>query len=90
MSNCTIFRMNPENSHQRPTAVVLCGPHIQGAQGVNCGRHLSNHNVDVLIFVPNFVKVMHWLQEEINLFKYTSGSQIQSVKGLYILLYEYV
>ncbi|XP_014663472.1 PREDICTED: enhancer of mRNA-decapping protein 3-like [Priapulus caudatus] len=75
-------RINPENSHQRPRAAVLCGPHMQGAQGVSCARHLANHNVDVTIFIPNAVKVINWLQEEMNLFKCTSGVHVQNIKEM--------
>uniref|UniRef100_A0A147BGB1 Enhancer of mRNA-decapping protein 3 n=1 Tax=Ixodes ricinus TaxID=34613 RepID=A0A147BGB1_IXORI len=43
-------RLNPRNSHQRPTLAVVCGSHRQGTQVVCCGRQLANHGVNVLLF----------------------------------------
>uniref|UniRef100_A0A1E1XKM2 Enhancer of mRNA-decapping protein 3 n=1 Tax=Amblyomma sculptum TaxID=1581419 RepID=A0A1E1XKM2_AMBSC len=43
-------RLNPGNSHQRPTVVVVCGAHRQGSQAVCCGRQLANHGVEVLLW----------------------------------------
>ncbi|MEQ2183703.1 enhancer of mRNA decapping [Goodea atripinnis] len=51
-------RFTPKNLHQRPTVALLCGPHVQGAQGISCGRHLANHEVEVILFLPNFVKLL--------------------------------
>lgn len=45
-------RLDPCNAHQKPTVIVLCGDHVQGAQAANCARHLANHNVEVVLFVP--------------------------------------
>ncbi|XP_032831882.1 enhancer of mRNA-decapping protein 3 [Petromyzon marinus] len=45
-------RMDPKNSHQRPTVVVLCGPHRRGAQGACVARHLANRDVHVIALVP--------------------------------------
>ena len=78
-------RFNPSNAHQRPTAVILCGPHMQGAQGVNCARHLASHNVDVTVFVPNFVKVIDALEVELRLFMLTGGKKTSNVKGIDLL-----
>ena len=64
-----------------PTVVVLCGPHLQGAQGVSCARHLTHHGVTVTLFVPNFVKMLEELQKEIALFDATDGLRLQSYKG---------
>ncbi|XP_023930254.1 enhancer of mRNA-decapping protein 3 [Lingula anatina] len=75
-------RLNPRNAHQRPTVVVLCGPHMQGAQGVSCARQLANHNVNVILFVPNFLKMLNWLAEEIALFELTSGKKTSDPSGL--------
>ncbi|XP_077515541.1 enhancer of mRNA-decapping protein 3 [Amblyomma americanum] len=43
-------RLNPGNSHQRPTVAVVCGAHRQGSQAVCCGRQLANHGVEVLLW----------------------------------------
>ena len=61
--------------------MVLCGPHLQGAQGVNCARHLAAHGVKTTVFLPNFVKVMQELHTEVKLYELTDGKRINSVKG---------
>lgn len=44
-------RLNPGNSHQRPTVLVVCGgAHRQASQVVCCGRQLANHGVHVLLW----------------------------------------
>ncbi|XP_071482919.1 enhancer of mRNA-decapping protein 3-like [Diadema antillarum] len=65
-----------------PSVVVLCGPHLQGAQGVSCARHLTGHGVGVTLFVPNFVKMLEELRQEIDLFDATDGLKLQSYKDL--------
>ncbi|XP_063782442.1 enhancer of mRNA-decapping protein 3 isoform X2 [Pseudophryne corroboree] len=75
-------RLNPKNVHQRPTVALLCGPHIKGAQGISCGRHLANHDVDIILFLPNFVKMLESVTNELNLFCRTEGKQVSNVKEL--------
>ncbi|KAI1889499.1 hypothetical protein AGOR_G00163510 [Albula goreensis] len=75
-------RLTPKNVHQRPAVALLCGPHVQGAQGISCGRHLANHEVEVILFLPNFVKMLESLTNELSLFSKTSGKQVSSVKDL--------
>ena len=77
----TPTRLNPKNSHQRPTVVLLCGPHVQGAQGVSCGRHLANHEVEVILFLPNFVKIQEALTHELSLFGRAWGRQVSGIRG---------
>ena len=83
-----LCRMTPKNAHQKPRVVVLCGPHVQGAQGVNCGRQLAMHGVDVTLFVPNFMKVLDELQTELNLFELTGSSKKSFAKGKQIYLFQ--
>lgn len=75
-------RLTPKNLHQRPTVALLCGPHVQGAQGISCGRHLANHEVEVVLFLPNFVKMLEAITSELALFGKTGGKQVSSVKDL--------
>lgn len=75
-------RLTPKNVHQRPTVVLLCGPHIQGAQGISCGRHLANHEVEVILFLPNFVKMQEAVTSEVSLYSRTSGKQVATIKDL--------
>lgn len=75
-------RLTPKNNHQRPTVALLCGPHVQGAQGISCGRHLANHEVEVILFLPNFVKIQESVTNELALYSKTSGKQVASIKDL--------
>lgn len=75
------FRFTPKNLHQRPTVALLCGPHVQGAQGISCGRHLANHEVEVVLFLPNFVKMLDSVTSELTLFNKTGGKQVSNIKG---------
>ncbi|KAM7406476.1 hypothetical protein PAMP_000850 [Pampus punctatissimus] len=58
------------------------GPHIQGAQGINCGRHLANHEVEVILFLATFVKMQDLVTSEVNLYSRTSIKQVASIKDL--------
>ncbi|KAM9808293.1 enhancer of mRNA-decapping protein 3 [Neosynchiropus ocellatus] len=75
-------RFTPKNLHQRPTVALLCGPHVQGAQGISCGRHLANHEVEVILFLPNFVKMLDAVTSELTLFNKTGGKQVSNIKDL--------
>ncbi|XP_074517741.1 enhancer of mRNA-decapping protein 3-like [Sebastes fasciatus] len=75
-------RLTPKNVHQRPTVVLLCGPHIQGAQGISCARHLANREVEVILFLPNFVKMQESVTSEVQLYSRTSSKQVASIKDL--------
>nr|XP_057942425.1 enhancer of mRNA-decapping protein 3 [Doryrhamphus excisus]XP_057942426.1 enhancer of mRNA-decapping protein 3 [Doryrhamphus excisus] len=75
-------RFTPKNLHQRPTVALLCGPHVQGAQGISCGRHLANHEVEVILFLPNFVKMVDSVTSELTLFNKTGGKQVSNIKDL--------
>uniref|UniRef100_A0A1A7Z0N5 Enhancer of mRNA-decapping protein 3 n=1 Tax=Iconisemion striatum TaxID=60296 RepID=A0A1A7Z0N5_9TELE len=75
-------RLTPKNAHQRPSVVLLCGPHIQGAQGISCGRHLANHEVEVILFLPNFARMEAAVTREVCLYGRTSGLQVADVREL--------
>lgn len=85
-----VCRFTPKNLHQRPTVALLCGPHVQGAQGISCGRHLANHEVEVILFLPNFVKMLDSVTSELTLFSKTCGKQVSSVKGENVFLSNYI
>ena len=76
-----MFRLTPKNAHQRPQVVVLCGPHRQGAMGVNCARQLASHSVDVTVFVPNFLKMEPLLMSELQLYELSNGTKTSNPKG---------
>ena len=75
------LRIHSKKRATEPSVVVLCGPHLQGAQGVSCARHLTHHGCTVTLFVPNFVKMLEELKQEIDLFDVTDGVKLQSYKG---------
>ena len=62
--------------------VVLVGPHIQGAQAINCARQLASHNVHVTVYKPNYLKVLPELEEELQLLSYTHTKITSNAKGL--------
>ncbi|XP_015429110.1 PREDICTED: enhancer of mRNA-decapping protein 3 isoform X2 [Dufourea novaeangliae] len=73
-------RLNPNNAHQWPTVVALCGPHRSGAAGVNCARQLSSHGVKTIVFVENSEDV--FLLQELSLYKLTGNKVDSKVKNL--------
>ncbi|XP_076676516.1 enhancer of mRNA-decapping protein 3 [Andrena cerasifolii] len=73
-------RLNPNNAHQWPTVVALCGPHRSGAAGVNCARQLSSHGVKTIVFVENSEDV--FLLQELSLYKLTGNKVETKVKNL--------
>ncbi|XP_076620295.1 enhancer of mRNA-decapping protein 3 [Colletes latitarsis] len=73
-------RLNPNNAHQWPTVVALCGPHRSGAAGVNCARQLSSHGVKTIVFVENSEDV--FLLQELSLYKLTENKVETKVKNL--------
>lgn len=76
-------RLNPQNTHQRPTVVIMCGSHIQGTQGVNCGRHLANHCVNVTVLGQIQVKEAHSIfSNELDLFKLSRGQTVHNISDL--------
>ncbi|XP_041464641.1 enhancer of mRNA-decapping protein 3-like isoform X1 [Lytechinus variegatus] len=75
-------RIHSKKRATEPSVVVLCGPHLEGAQGVSCARHLTYHGCTVTLFVPNFVKMLEELRQEMDLFDATDGLKLQSYKDL--------
>ncbi|XP_032673525.1 enhancer of mRNA-decapping protein 3 isoform X1 [Odontomachus brunneus] len=73
-------RLNPNNAHQWPTVVALCGPHRSGAAGINCARQLSSHGVKTIVFVENSEDV--FLLQELSLYKLTENKVETKVKNL--------
>ncbi|CAL1278907.1 unnamed protein product [Larinioides sclopetarius] len=77
------YRLNPQNTHQKPSVVILCGSHIQGAHGVNCGRHLANHCTLTTILIPAQAKDSHSIvSSELKLFSMCCGKTVNSVSSL--------
>uniref|UniRef100_UPI00358F9D7B enhancer of mRNA-decapping protein 3 isoform X2 n=1 Tax=Myxine glutinosa TaxID=7769 RepID=UPI00358F9D7B len=75
-------RLDPKNSHQRPSVVVLCGAHEQGAQGFACARHLANHGVSVLVYLPNCTKSPPVIVAELRLLQGTTATCTSQHAGL--------
>ena len=78
-----ISRLTPQNGHQLPTVLVLCGPHIQGAQGLNCARHLVTHGVRTIVFLPNFLRMVQCVEQELKMFEMCDGKRYSLDKGNY-------
>ncbi|XP_070151800.1 enhancer of mRNA-decapping protein 3 [Polyergus mexicanus] len=73
-------RLNPNNAHQWPTVVALCGPHRSGAAGINCARQLSSHGVKTIVFVESAEDV--FLLQELSLYRLTENKVETKVKNL--------
>ena len=80
-------RLNPQNSHQVPVCVVLCGPGKSGEYGMAIGRHLASQGVKTITFFPQLDLYQRQLANELALYKLCcksgSGSKlIHEVKEL--------
>lgn len=75
-------RLNPTNGHQLPTVLVLCGPHMQGAQGLSCARHLVNHGVQTIVFLPNFLRMLQCVEQEMKLYDLCSGKKYSNERDI--------
>ncbi|XP_017758668.1 PREDICTED: enhancer of mRNA-decapping protein 3 [Eufriesea mexicana] len=73
-------RLNPNNAHQWPTVIALCGPHRSGAAGVNCARQLSSYGIKTIVFVENSEDV--FLLQELSLYKLTGNKVETKLKNL--------
>lgn len=73
-------RMNPNNAHQYPTIVALCGPHRSGAAGINCARQLSTHGVKTIVYVESSEDIS--LLQELSLYKLTGNRVETDVENL--------
>nr|CAB3240808.1 enhancer of mRNA-decapping protein 3-like [Phallusia mammillata] len=75
-------RLHPRNAHQRPHIVVFTASHQLGAQAIATARHLANQNVQVEVFMDDFVKMHDYIQDELKLLTLTSARLINDVKDL--------
>lgn len=77
-------RLNPYNTHQWPTVAVLCGPHKQGATGVNCARQLASHGVNTIVYLdpPPGPEEPPSLKSELQLYKLTKNKLTTSTDHL--------
>ncbi|XP_034245311.1 enhancer of mRNA-decapping protein 3 isoform X2 [Thrips palmi] len=62
-------RLNPHNSHQWPTVIVMVGPHSQGAAGVMCARQLECQGVSTVTLVVNEAAAPPLMKRELNFYK---------------------
>ena len=73
------LRINPSNNHQRPVVVVLAGPHTQGVQAICAARHLVNHTVKVVLYIP---EQSSYTKSQLDLFLKSGGKVIHLYKDL--------
>ncbi|KAK4884341.1 hypothetical protein RN001_000612 [Aquatica leii] len=73
-------RLNPHNTHQCPTVVVLCGCNRQGAMGLNAARHLASHGVNTIVYLTS--ADCPEVQKELALYKLTKNKIITAVSKL--------
>eukprot|EP00794_Sanderia_malayensis_P016969 gene16969-18680_t len=72
-------RICPKNAHQAPTIVILAGPHLGGLQAISAARHLANHTVQVILFVPEHSVL---LDSQLEVFLKTSGKLLRQPTDL--------
>jgi len=79
-------RLNPQNRHQTPFVVALCGPGKTGEYGLAISRHLASQGVKTMAFFPQLELYQHNLANELALYKLCcKGSMsklVQDVKDL--------
>lgn len=75
-------RINPQNAHQKPTVVVICGHHVQGTQGISCARQLSNHGVQVYLMTLAASHLDPHFARELTLYEYTDGKITSKIGDL--------
>ncbi|XP_046398528.1 enhancer of mRNA-decapping protein 3 [Ischnura elegans] len=75
-------RLNPHNAHQWPTVVALCGPHRQGAAGINCARQLASHGIRTLVYVADPQRLPSQISAELALYRVTGNGVVSNVKDL--------
>ncbi|XP_023017096.1 enhancer of mRNA-decapping protein 3 [Leptinotarsa decemlineata] len=73
-------RLNPHNTHQWPTVVVLCGPHRQGAMGVNTARQLASHGVETIVYTVSMDAPI--MKKEVSLYMLTKNRVLNQVSDL--------
>lgn len=77
----TVTRLTPQNAHQQPRVVVLCGNHYQGALGVNCARQLAQHDLRVLLYLVKSRPTDNMVAEELELYDLTHGDRTNLSHG---------
>ncbi|KNC74210.1 hypothetical protein SARC_13237, partial [Sphaeroforma arctica JP610] len=76
-------RINPKNTHQIPTVVVLAGPSNTGASSIATARHLSSHGV--LVYLCTSEPPSQWsetFKNQFNLFLYTNGKHFDDISQM--------
>jgi enhancer of mRNA-decapping protein 3 len=77
-------RLNPDNSHQVPLVVVLCGPTRAGVLGMATARHLATQGVRTVVYLPDLPN--HLSNSEFSLYKLTGQRWTTKVKGTNVTL----
>ena len=69
LTSLTYIRLNPENSHQVPLVVILCGPSRSGVFGLATARHLASLGVRTIVYVPDLPHYPENFNKEFALYK---------------------
>ena len=64
-------RLNPNNTHQTPKVVVLCGPSRTGAIGLGIGRTLASHPIQTFVYIPSLPHFPPTFSQELSLYELT-------------------
>ncbi len=74
-------RLNPDNSHQVPLAVILCGANKTGCFGMAAARHLSAQGVRTIVYLPDLPQLPSELQREFELLKMAKARWTNKAKS---------
>ncbi|RZF41459.1 hypothetical protein LSTR_LSTR000173 [Laodelphax striatellus] len=75
-------RLNPQNSHQKPLVVVMCGCNRAGAMGLNTARQLASHGVDTVVHLNREFLATHVVSQEFSLYHLTGQKSTTRVEDL--------
>ena len=75
-------RLNPHNSHQWPTVIIMVGPHRQGTAGIMCARQLECQGVSTVTLVVNEDAAPTVMKQELNLYKCGGGPIVSNTDQL--------
>jgi len=61
--------------------MVMCGPHWQGAVGVNCARQLASHGIKTIVYLMEPTQMPSLLAQELRLYTLTDNKIITNIQG---------
>eukprot|EP00095_Tigriopus_kingsejongensis_P011104 snap_masked-scaffold268_size230776-processed-gene-1.22 protein:Tk11104 transcript:snap_masked-scaffold268_size230776-processed-gene-1.22-mRNA-1 annotation:"enhancer of mrna-decapping protein 3" len=75
-------RMNPNNSHQVPLAIIMVGPNRSGVFGLATARHLTTQGVRTAAYLPDVPHYPSDITQELALYRMSGGQVCTTTKNL--------